>query len=120
MCGDTYCWSCGPAQGNHKCPNCGRWSLDGPCDDPAACEKACKEQAEAEQREFEKHAEEEERYFAEMEAHGPSITVNCPTCGRMDEQDVEFLDISEGLMGEDRLKFRCPTCHEIRESVRLG
>jgi len=25
MCGDTYCWSCGPAQGNSKCNICGKW-----------------------------------------------------------------------------------------------
>lgn len=27
MCGDTYCWSCGPAQGNSKCRE-----ADGGCD----------------------------------------------------------------------------------------
>ncbi len=40
MCGDTYCWSCGPAQGNYKCPICGRWSEDGGCEKPAECEVA--------------------------------------------------------------------------------
>ena len=25
MCGDIYCRSCGPAQGNHYCSNCGEW-----------------------------------------------------------------------------------------------
>ena len=25
MCGDTQCPSCGPAQGNWKCPICGAW-----------------------------------------------------------------------------------------------
>lgn len=28
MCGDTRCWSCGPAQGNIRCPYCGMWSED--------------------------------------------------------------------------------------------
>jgi len=28
MCGDIYCPSCGPAQGNWRCPCCGMWSLD--------------------------------------------------------------------------------------------
>jgi hypothetical protein len=28
MCGDTQCWSCGPAQGNWKCPICGLWADD--------------------------------------------------------------------------------------------
>jgi hypothetical protein len=39
MCGDPYCSSCGPAQGNYCCIACGRWSADGPCDDPADCLK---------------------------------------------------------------------------------
>jgi len=30
MCGDTYCWSCGPAQGNYQCDNCGNWLFDTP------------------------------------------------------------------------------------------
>ena len=29
MCGDTQCPSCGPAQGNSKCPVCGAWADDG-------------------------------------------------------------------------------------------
>ena len=28
MCGDTHCWSCGPAQGNSKCWYCGAWADD--------------------------------------------------------------------------------------------
>ena len=32
MCGDPYCPSCGPAQGNYHCPICGKWSADGGCD----------------------------------------------------------------------------------------
>lgn len=39
MCGDIYCWSCGPAQGNYKCHVCGAWSADGGCADPAKCAK---------------------------------------------------------------------------------
>lgn len=31
MCGDTHCWSCGPAQGNTRCPICRVWADDG-CD----------------------------------------------------------------------------------------
>lgn len=48
MCGDIYCWSCGPAQGNQRCPNCGHWSDDGGCADPAACALANREADEAE------------------------------------------------------------------------
>ena len=29
MCGDLCCPSCGPAQGNHKCPICGEWVTEG-------------------------------------------------------------------------------------------
>ena len=46
LCGDPYCPSCGPAQGNYKCPNCGTWSADGGCQDQAGCvaaNKACDE-----------------------------------------------------------------------------
>ncbi len=38
MCGDIYCYSCGPAQGNYRCPVCGKWTADGGCDDPEECE----------------------------------------------------------------------------------
>ncbi len=27
-CGDMRCWSCGPAQGNYRCPACRKWSDD--------------------------------------------------------------------------------------------
>lgn len=37
MCGDTYCPSCGPAQGNAKCPWCGCWEADGGCQRPDFC-----------------------------------------------------------------------------------
>lgn len=40
MCGDLYCNSCGPAQGNHKCSICGAWSNEGGCKDPDLCEEA--------------------------------------------------------------------------------
>jgi len=43
MCGDPCCWSCGPAQGNYKCEICGKWSMDGGCDDPDACAEKAKE-----------------------------------------------------------------------------
>lgn len=38
MCGDTYCRSCGPAQGNGYCDACGAWAADGGCVDPKKCE----------------------------------------------------------------------------------
>ena len=48
MCGDHYCWSCGPAQGNSKCPNCGNWTADGGCTDPETCAAANRTAADAE------------------------------------------------------------------------
>jgi len=59
MCGDTHCPSCGPAQGNWRCPICRCWADDG-CehlnDDgsdvkdefKAAADEAAKQEAEAE------------------------------------------------------------------------
>lgn len=38
MCGDYYCSSCGPAQGNSQCYFCGAWSADGGCKNPTDCE----------------------------------------------------------------------------------
>jgi len=40
MCGDLYCLSCGPAQGNYRCPQCGKWSGEGGCDQPEVCNAA--------------------------------------------------------------------------------
>lgn len=60
MCGDLYCGSCGPAQGNGRCYNCGAWAMDGGCADPAACAKAEAELYEQEIRE----ATEAEAYWS--------------------------------------------------------
>ena len=47
MCGDTQCPSCGPAQGNSRCPACRTWADDGcECSDEMI-EAAGKAQAEA-------------------------------------------------------------------------
>jgi hypothetical protein len=40
MCGDLYCHSCGPAQGNSRCPECGVWTADGGCENSQQCEEA--------------------------------------------------------------------------------
>jgi hypothetical protein len=58
MCGDPYCWSCGPAQGNWKCEACGKWTHDGGCEDPMACAEIIR-QHEEERRQWE-HLEEAE------------------------------------------------------------
>ena len=52
MCGDICCWSCGPAQGNNRCPVCGTWDSDGGCTNPVDC--------------LEKSRELDERYAQEM------------------------------------------------------
>jgi hypothetical protein len=66
MCGDNYCPSCGPAQGNYKYNVCGTWSADGGCDDPEACAAMGGEMDEkfARQLEEERLAQE---YWEEME-----------------------------------------------------
>jgi hypothetical protein len=53
FCGDPYCPSCGPAQGNHYCPHCGAWSADGGCPDPASCQAAEKQYLDATAAQYE-------------------------------------------------------------------
>lgn len=36
------------------------------------------------------------------------------------EKTVTFLDIWEGVQGEDIMKFVCPTCNTEQESRRVG
>jgi hypothetical protein len=64
MCGDLFCSSCGPAQGNCKCSNCGRWSADGGCEDPEACDKAERLAVEAEAAYMAETEQIAEEYFA--------------------------------------------------------
>lgn len=52
MCGDLYCHSCGPAQGNSRCEMCGAWYADGGCENPETCAKAAKEWCAAEAKEL--------------------------------------------------------------------
>jgi hypothetical protein len=62
MCGDIYCSSCGPAQGNSKCHICGRWTEDGGCEKPEVCNEQARKQAEAEY-EYDLKMEEEMRIY---------------------------------------------------------
>ena len=39
-CGDLFCHSCGPLQGNDRCVICGKWTSEGGCDDREACDAA--------------------------------------------------------------------------------
>ena len=61
MCGDYYCGSCGPAQGNYKCSVCGMWYADGGCENPEKCE----EEARIADEELEQQLEEAERFAEE-------------------------------------------------------
>jgi len=63
MCGDLYCSSCGPAQGNSKCEHCGKWADEGGCDDPEKCAEADKLWCEA----YAKQIEDEEKMIGEWE-----------------------------------------------------
>lgn len=68
MCGDPYCPSCGPAQGNHKCPHCGMWSADGGCNNPTACQEADKLMVEAEvqlQKELDEAGKQFQKWLSE-------------------------------------------------------
>ena len=50
-----------------------------------------------------------------------SINVWAPCIeGWVRECDTEFVDISEGPQGEDRLVFICPECDEEHTSNRVG
>lgn len=61
LCGDLYCGSCGPAQGNIKCFVCGVWSMDGGCADPDKCadtEEKIMEQMDRDEEEMARYADE--------------------------------------------------------------
>lgn len=44
------------------------------------------------------------------------------TCNKeyINEEAVEFVDISEDFQGHDVMTYRCPRCGEIHNSYRLG
>ena len=65
MCGDTHCWSCGPAQGVYRCSVCRKWSDDGGCEDRAACEKEMVQESLAEAKYY--ASLEEAKYYASLE-----------------------------------------------------
>jgi len=71
-CGDLYCSSCGPAQGNSQCYMCGAWGLDGGCKNPDECLRAEEEylKSQAAQYEWEKeHAHEIDALFGGSQPH---------------------------------------------------
>jgi len=49
------------------------------------------------------------------------IRVYCDTCKEfIDEKRVKFINIEEGIQGEDILTFKCPDCSSVCSSKRLG
>lgn len=46
--------------------------------------------------------------------------VNCPDCGWVSMEEVEFLGIEEGFDGRDVETFRCGCGPEVRKSVVVG
>lgn len=104
MCGDPYCGSCGPAQGNNRCPICGRWSMDENDDGTMGCDNP-KECEEKEAAMWAKYAEDEARYQKEMEEMGePPAPEHCPhgnKWGECNACDVAS-DLAYDAMREDR------------------
>lgn len=64
MCGDYYCGSCGPAQGNYHCLVCGMWSADGGCEDRQKCREENERLAEAENQAAEQLGKDAADYWA--------------------------------------------------------
>lgn len=60
LCGDTHCPSCGPAQGNWRCPICRAWADD-------CCEHMA-DDGSGIRPEFQAHADEIARQEAEADA----------------------------------------------------
>lgn len=51
----------------------------------------------------------------------PRSSVWCPDCDEEhDTEEVEFLDISEGMQGEDRMTFKCPESLHVFTSTVYG
>lgn len=60
MCGDYCCWSCGPAQGNWRCPICNEWASEG-------CAHISEKTGKL-KRQYRKQAEEQAKAEADAEA----------------------------------------------------
>jgi len=53
--------------------------------------------------------------------HERKIQVYCGFCKMwVNEETVEFLNIEEGMQGEDMLTFKCPDCGQKSISRRYG
>ena len=57
----------------------------------------------------------------EVEPYQRPIEVYCSTCKEWtDESRHKFVDISEGMIGEDRLTFECVKCKQESTSSRVA
>jgi len=110
MCGDLYCWSCGPAQGNYKCEICGKWSEDGGCDNPQECHDKAEKMYAQLAKDLEKEKELADQY-AEEEAKAQAAREEevhlCP-------HGKSFLECNACLAADDR------HCDEMRERNYFG
>lgn len=67
MCGDIYCGSCGPAQGNYRCPICGKWSADEGTDEACVCTEEEIRKFDEEEARIQQEMDEAERALEEAE-----------------------------------------------------
>jgi hypothetical protein len=59
-------------------------------------------------------------YYDDWDGYRP-IQVRLECTGEfVEESEVEFLDISENIFGEDVMLYLCPVCGEEHESKRFG
>jgi hypothetical protein len=47
----------------------------------------------------------------------PKAKVLCSSCGWIEENKTEFLNIEEDMQGRDVITFRCPGCEQIHKSL---
>ena len=100
MCGDLYCFSCGPAQGNYQC-SCGSWTLDIEEDE---CHKSCeaheamayseeeiyRDAVELEREPTDKELRESVQFCAEIERLLLLHYKVCEDCRIRDTKDEEY------------------------------
>ena len=97
MCADICCPSCGPAQGNVRCPICGEWESDGGCENPEECQK------EAERRDKEEALYQEKEYLQDQIITHYAKENNC-----------NFWDVDEDI----RYETRNLSLDELKEKVK--
>ena len=57
------------------------------------------------------------RYVMPQEINDIISWVTCPKCGKINEDDVEFIDyLEEESQSEDYIEFRCPKCRGVSVS----